>query len=787
MTKPILSRVLLAGFAALAFLFIQAVPARPAEVPAGGILIFAAHPDDDIILAAGIANQAAGNVTIAFMTNGDRCDDATCTTATGTARQGEAVAAQELLGQAESDLIFLGYPNGYLNSNPNPPPPVSETYASRGLGSTDWYDYRTGGTGAHAPYNQASMQADVVALIDTYRPVNIYTHTRFDRHQDHQLTYEFLVQAVATVQAANPTYQPYIHSAIVHTLSKPWGSWPDSSGPTVPHTAFSIAENCSEGWPQCDTNGEYVWDQRETYVVPASMQNPNLTSNLKSRAVEAHASQVPPIGGDDFIRRFVRKDEVFWVERVGTAEGKNDFGYAVDEGATLDVAASGVLKNDVRGVAATAGQVRSATALGPMSAVLVSNPSNGSVILNADGSFTYIHNGSETLADSFTYRPVQGVVAGSVATVSLTINPVDDDPTAIGDGPYDVDNAALLTVGAPGVLGNDSDPEMLALSAVLVGDVSNGKLLLNADGSFTYAHDGSGTESDSFTYQVRDPGGNLSGVVTVSIDIAPAPLPIGVTVDGPSFTAPGVVTSFGSVLSGGAGPVTYAWSVDLSGTEVAAGSGTSINFTPTAGGVHTVTVTVTDDTGTDIAQDSLTVLGDVDNSGFTEDIVWLAEAGVTKGCNPPANDEFCPDDPVTRGAMAAFLVRFLGLTDDGGGNSFTDDDGSIFEADIAKLAAAGITKGCNPPVNDEFCPDDPVTRGAMAAFLVRALGLADDGGGNSFTDDDGSIFEADIAKLAAAGIKGCNPPVNDEFCPDDSVTRGQMAAFLNRADKVLLS
>ncbi|MCH8985271.1 MAG: S-layer homology domain-containing protein, partial [Acidobacteria bacterium] len=155
---------------------------------------------------------------------------------------------------------------------------------------------------------------------------------------------------------------------------------------------------------------------------------------------------------------------------------------------------------------------------------------------------------------------------------------------------------------------------------------------------------------------------------------------------------------------------------------------------------------------------------------------------ITKGCNPPANDQFCPGDQVTRGQMAAFLVRALGLTDDGGGEQFDDDDGSIFELDIAKLAAAGITKGCNPPTNNQFCPNDKVTRAQMAAFLVRALGLTDDGGGNVFTDDDGSIFETDIAKLAAAGItKGCNPPTNDQFCPDNIVTREQMAAFLRRA------
>jgi hypothetical protein len=173
---------------------------------------------------------------------------------------------------------------------------------------------------------------------------------------------------------------------------------------------------------------------------------------------------------------------------------------------------------------------------------------------------------------------------------------------------------------------------------------------------------------------------------------------------------------------------------------------------------------------------------DDDGSVFEADIEWLAAQGITRGCNPPTNDRFCPGNAVTRRQMAAFLVRALGLADDGAGNTFVDDDGSVFEADIAKLAAAGITLGCNPPANDRFCPSMPLTRGQMAAFLVRALGLTDDGGGNGFVDDDGSVFEADIAKLAAAGItQGCNPPANDRFCPESAVTRGQMAAFLHRA------
>jgi hypothetical protein len=167
---------------------------------------------------------------------------------------------------------------------------------------------------------------------------------------------------------------------------------------------------------------------------------------------------------------------------------------------------------------------------------------------------------------------------------------------------------------------------------------------------------------------------------------------------------------------------------------------------------------------------------------FEADIEWMAATGITRGCNPPANNRFCPDTIVTRGQMAAFLVRALGLTgrlDD----PFIDDHESIFASDIEKLAAAGITKGCNPPTNDRYCPDHKVTREQMAAFLVRALDLVDNGGGNLFIDDDGSIFENDIDKLGTAGVtKGCNPAGgNTKFCPKGYVTRGQMAAFLHRA------
>ena len=123
------------------------------------------------------------------------------------------------------------------------------------------------------------------------------------------------------------------------------------------------------------------------------------------------------------------------------------------------------------------------------------------------------------------------------------------------------------------------------------------------------------------------------------------------------------------------------------------------------------------------------------------------------------------------------IAKYAG--DDSG--RFIDDDSSVHETDIERLDELEITRGCNPPVNDRFCPAANVTRGQMAAFLRRAVILPTTTM-DYFDDDNGSVFENDINAIAAAGITlGCNPPVNDNYCPTANVTREQMASFIVRA------
>ena len=163
---------------------------------------------------------------------------------------------------------------------------------------------------------------------------------------------------------------------------------------------------------------------------------------------------------------------------------------------------------------------------------------------------------------------------------------------------------------------------------------------------------------------------------------------------------------------------------------------------------------------------------DIGSSQFKNDINWLYNEGITGGCTATT---FCPNANVTRDQMASFLSRALSLPATSL-DFFTDDEGNIHEAAINRLAAAGITGGC---AIGRFCPKDTVKRDQMASFLVRAYHLPASST-DPFTDDEGNQHENQINALAASDITGgC---AANRYCPTASVTRGQMAAFLHRAD-----
>lgn len=182
--------------------------------------------------------------------------------------------------------------------------------------------------------------------------------------------------------------------------------------------------------------------------------------------------------------------------------------YSTSEDTALTVTVPGVLGND------------SDPDADALSAEVVTLPANGLLTFNADGSFHYAPNTNFTGLDSFTYRASDGQLTSEVATVTITILAGNDPPVA-RDDQYSTAEHTSLTIIAPGVLNNDSDPDGDTLTVVLGASPTNGTLVLNPDGGFTYTPNTNYIGFDSFSYFAND-GGTNSNLATVSITVLPA-------------------------------------------------------------------------------------------------------------------------------------------------------------------------------------------------------------------------------------------------------------------------
>src|SRR5439155_1413574 len=122
--------------------------------------------------------------------------------------------------------------------------------------------------------------------------------------------------------------------------------------------------------------------------------------------------------------------------------------------------------------------------------------------------------------DSFTYKASDGQAQSGVATVTITVTPVNDAPVAANDDRSEERRVGKETGNAPGVLANDTDADGDTLTAVLVSDPSNGTATSNAVGSLVYMPALNFNGTDTFTYQASD-GQAQSGVATVTITVTP--------------------------------------------------------------------------------------------------------------------------------------------------------------------------------------------------------------------------------------------------------------------------
>ncbi|PRC46149.1 adhesin, partial [Mycobacterium sp. ITM-2017-0098] len=152
--------------------------------------------------------------------------------------------------------------------------------------------------------------------------------------------------------------------------------------------------------------------------------------------------------------------------------------------------------------------------------VIVSQPTAGTVMVNPSGTVTYASNGTEVTTDSFTYTVKDAAGATSnVATVTITVTPVNDAPVAVNDTAT-VAEGGTTTIA---LITNDTDGDgtIDATTVVIVRQPTAGTLTVNQNGTVTYVNNGSEATTDSFTYTVKDAAGSTSNAATVTITITP--------------------------------------------------------------------------------------------------------------------------------------------------------------------------------------------------------------------------------------------------------------------------
>ena len=161
----------------------------------------------------------------------------------------------------------------------------------------------------------------------------------------------------------------------------------------------------------------------------------------------------------------------------------------------------------------------------PITISSFTNPSNGTVTDNGDGTLTYAPNADFNGSDSFMYTISDGKGGFDTGTVTVTVEPVNDAPIAVPDNAStDVATSVVISV-----LGNDIDVDgdNLQISSFTTTTLFGGTVAENEDGTLTYTPLATFSGEDSFDYEVTD--GELSDIATVTIDVTLPPGSITVT------------------------------------------------------------------------------------------------------------------------------------------------------------------------------------------------------------------------------------------------------------------
>ncbi len=304
-------------FLKAALLFLVAIPlsaafAQSTKARPESIVVFAPHPDDEVIGCAGIIMQAlarGARVKVVDITSGDGFDAAAAGVthkavnqvgpddffALSRLRQSQSRDALRILGGKADDLIILGYPDGDLGNlyQSTDDKIIRQQFTKK----TETYaliqkDYHSSVHGSPAPYKRSSVLGDLAELLTTLEPTEIYVTDETDGHIDHRAAFWFLRDA-----AKHVGYKGAFYTYLVHGLP----AWPFPPGVTPNHPFESRkvdGEMAPRGLP---------WPPPKR--VPLAPDQ----AERKLKSIEAH--NIPVVGMPEHqseMESFVKSEEIFW-------------------------------------------------------------------------------------------------------------------------------------------------------------------------------------------------------------------------------------------------------------------------------------------------------------------------------------------------------------------------------------------------------------------------------------------------------------------------------------------
>lgn len=274
----------------------------------GSIMILVPHQDDEILMSAGIIEQAVQNgldVKVVMVTNGDYGSN---NYDIGRKRLSESMESLECLGLEKKNFILLGYADTGMPREESFLTKLYETSeeqtvwkshcSDKTYGLEDYPEYHFLKYHEHADYTKKNCYEDIKSVIEEYMPDNIFTTSVEDTHGDHSALFLFVKDILKELKAKD--YTPDVYSGVIHSKAGD-EIWPERSDKI---TMLSCPNHFDE-------NSTLKWDDRIVFEVPQDMQEQEIAKNRKAIALSKHKTALKP-DAVEFLYSFVKADEIFW-------------------------------------------------------------------------------------------------------------------------------------------------------------------------------------------------------------------------------------------------------------------------------------------------------------------------------------------------------------------------------------------------------------------------------------------------------------------------------------------